>query len=127
MTPYLAGNSALIGSNTFGKPVGQIARDRAQCDDRLRITAFASRNAAGRGDYFNGLASEVLASCRASDDLSFPMGDPREGMTARALDFLAGRACTPLSAAVPQTLADGRRMLMPDAPDVAQREVPGLF
>ena len=38
--PYLGNNMALIGANTYGKPVGQIALDRAQCDDRLRVVAL---------------------------------------------------------------------------------------
>ncbi len=132
-TPYLAGSSALIGANTFGKPVGQIARDRAACDDRLRITAFASRNAAGRGDYFNGLATEVAASCRAEDTLGFAMGDVREASTAQALDFLAGRICAPIvtplatAARTAATAAPALEMLVPAEPSVVSREVPGTF
>lgn len=131
-TPYFPTGSALIGSNTFGKPVGQIARDRAQCDDRLRVVAFASRNSAGRGDYFNGLASEVAASCAAEDDLRFAMGDPREASTARALDFLAGRSCAALSDTRTASLsglagARKRSFVQPAAPDVVSREVPGTF
>ncbi|GGI80533.1 peptidase S41 [Polymorphobacter multimanifer] len=131
-TPYLAANSALVGTNTFGKPVGQIARDRAECDDRLRITAFANRNAAGRGDYFNGLVSEVAASCSATDGLSLQMGDPREASTARALDFLAGRICAPITlgpatASRSAAAAPALEMLVPAEPTVVSREVPGTF
>ncbi|MDQ3080331.1 MAG: S41 family peptidase, partial [Pseudomonadota bacterium] len=68
-TPYLRGNSALVGSNTFGKPVGQIALDRSQCDDRLRVVAFKTENANRQGDYYTGLASKVEASCQAADDI----------------------------------------------------------
>src|SRR5690606_38749454 len=32
MVPYLGGNMALVGSNTYGKPVGQVALDRPECD-----------------------------------------------------------------------------------------------
>lgn len=131
-TPYFPAGSALIGSNTFGKPVGQIARDRAQCDDRLRVVAFASRNSAGRGDYFNGLASEVAASCAAEDDLRFAMGDPREASTAQALGFLAGRSCAAIGdtrSASLRGLAGARKrsFVQPAAPDVVSREVPGTF
>jgi carboxyl-terminal processing protease len=61
------------------------------------------------------------------------MGDPAETSTRQALDFLAGRACTPVSTApvgtarraatgdVPHTLLTAAR------PSTAQREVPGLF
>jgi C-terminal processing protease CtpA/Prc len=128
-TPYLGAASGLIGANTFGKPVGQIARDRAECDDRLRIVAFAEQNAARRGNYFNGLASEVVASCAAPDDIAAPMGEPREASTRAALDFLAGRTCTPISTE-PRPASAGAargRLLIPEAPSVAQREVPGTF
>jgi carboxyl-terminal processing protease len=128
--PYLRANAALVGSNTFGKPVGQIALDRAACDDRLRVVAFKTENAARRGEYFDGLATEVEASCAAGDDLSRQLGDPQEGSTRAALDFLAGRSCTRISTgATTQALRSRERpeMLMPEQPSTAQREVPGLF
>jgi C-terminal processing protease CtpA/Prc len=128
--PYLGNRAALVGSNTYGKPVGQIAIDRTQCDDRLRVIAFATQNRDNQGNYFNGLASVVQASCKASDEIAFPLGDPRESSTARALDFLAGRPCTSLTAA--SAAAAGAplaapKLLTPDRPSTAQREVPGLF
>ncbi len=129
--PYLRANTALIGSNTSGKPVGQIARDRAECDDRLRVVAFATQNAAGQGDYFNGLASKFDATCQASDDITRQLGDPAEASTRAALDFLAGRVCTRIGASSgigTRSLREGgRELLTPDQPDVAQREVPGYF
>jgi hypothetical protein len=130
MTPWLREASALVGENSFGKPVGQIARDRAACDDRLRIVAFQTLNADRRGDYFQGLAGEVAASCAAADDLSRPMGDPDETMTAAALDHLAGRPCPPIPVgAVPQAFGEEtrRQRPVPTRPTVAQRELPGTF
>ena len=47
--PYLRANSALVGTNTYGKPVGQIALDRSRCDDRLRVVAFKTENADAPG------------------------------------------------------------------------------
>lgn len=127
--PYLHGNAALIGTNTYGKPVGQIAIDRAACDDRFRIIAFATQNAARQGGYFNGLAGTVEASCRANDDISRQLGDPQEASTRAALDFLAGRSCTAISSGVAaQRLREVQReSLTPERPNTAQREVPGLF
>lgn len=129
-TPYLHANSALIGTNTYGKPVGQIAVDRAACDDRLRVVAFATQNSARQGAYYNGLAGFVEASCQASDDLTHPLGDPAEASTRQALNFLAGQSCTAISSSgqAAQSLAAGRRTLLsPERPDTAQREVPGLY
>ena len=134
MLPYLGTNMALIGANTFGKPVGQIAIDRSACDDRMRVVAFSTGNASGAGDYFNGLASKVSRSCAAADSVSFPLGDARETSIRSAIDFLAGRSCTAIADAGVQSQASGTRRasedlvpLTPAAPSAAQREIPGLF
>ena len=130
--PYLGANAALIGSNTFGKPVGQIAIDRAQCDDRLRIIAFATQNANRQGDYFNGLASKFQSTCRAPDDLANPLGTSQEGSIKTALDFLAGRACTPIGTASGlrgQSVGrDGTELLTPAQPQgTVERNLPGAY
>ncbi|WP_187335175.1 S41 family peptidase [Novosphingopyxis iocasae] len=138
--PYLGTNAALIGTNTYGKPVGQIARDRPQCDDRLRVVALRTENADRQGDYYNGLANVMKTTCVAADDISFQMGDPREASTKQALDFLAGRVtCTPISTASTsragtttlggtQQVALGQmKLLTPRMPSAPQRETPGLY
>jgi C-terminal processing protease CtpA/Prc len=128
--PYLRANAALIGTNTFGKPVGQIALDRAECDDRLRVVAFRTENASRQGDYYDGLAPKVEASCQAGDDLMRQLGDPQEGSTRQALDFLAGRSCTRISTGISAQSArttERRDLLTPEQPNTAQREVPGFF
>ena len=128
--PYLHANVGLIGTNTYGKPVGQIALDRAACDDRLRVIAFATQNANRVGDYYDGLAGTVEASCQAADDLNHPLGDPQEGSTRAALNFLQGVSCTRISAGEvgAQSAGAGRReLLTPDRPTTAQRETPGSF
>lgn len=129
--PYLHANAGLIGTNTYGKPVGQIALDRPQCDDRLRVIALAIQNAAGVGDYYDGLATKVEASCQAGDDITHPLGSPLESSTRSALDFLEGKSCTRIGSATAEAGAlavSGRReLLTPDRPTIAQREVPGSF
>ncbi|KWV91962.1 S41 family peptidase [Erythrobacter sp. YT30] len=131
MIPYLANDSiALIGSDTSGKPVGQFGFDLAACDLRVRAVTFQTVNADGNGDYFTGLASEIPNSCRATDDIFRPFGDPAEASISRALDFLAGRTCTPITGAPGQQgvqSARGLEALQPDRPSVAQYEMPGLF
>jgi hypothetical protein len=144
-TPYLHTNAALIGTNTYGKPVGQIGLDRPACDDRLRVIALATQNAARNGNYYDGLATTVEATCQAQDDIGYQLGDPREASTRQALNFLAGRSCTAITAGTnasagtgagaqsmqtQQTLAaadPGHALLTPDRPSTPQREVPGLF
>lgn len=129
--PYLHANAALIGTNTYGKPVGQIALDRKVCDDRLRAIALAVQNAAGTGDYYNGLATKVEASCQAGDDITHPLGSPQESSTRSALDFLEGKSCTRIGGTSGDAGAlsvNGRReLLIPDRPTTVQREVPGSF
>lgn len=137
--PYLGNRSALVGTNTYGKPVGQIAIDQAACDDRLRVIAFALENANHQGAYYDGLAGFMGATCRASDDLSRQMGDPAEASTRAALDFLAGRTCTAISASAsasapglsPQATREQveapMELLTPSRPTTPQREVPGSF
>ncbi len=129
-TPYLGANVALIGTNTYGKPVGQVAIDRAACDDRLRVIALALENSAHYGGYYDGLASAVGTSCRAEDDLSHPLGDAQEASIRQALDFIGGQSCTAIASGgqTSQSLATGvRQLLSVDRPSTAQREVPGAF
>jgi len=135
--PYLRQNVALIGTDTFGKPVGQIVppnSDRPACDDRMRVVAFQSENADRQGDYYTGLASKFANTCRAPDDLTRQFGDPQEASVRAALDFLAGRQCVtgPITGggATTQSLREGeqrKRLLTPAAPSASQREMPGLF
>ncbi|HEX7854036.1 MAG TPA: hypothetical protein VF503_10105 [Sphingobium sp.] len=128
--PYLDSGVGLIGGNTYGKPVGQIAVDNTACDDRLRIIVFATQNSVHTGDYYGGLAPVMRATCQAVDDLSHAMGDPQEALTRQALDFIVGRTCTPIATATARSLgveAGRRDLLSLDRPGTAQREVPGLF
>ena len=133
MAPFFGTNEALVGANTYGKPVGQIAVDKTACDDRIRVIAFATRNGAGNGEYFNGLASTLPVTCAAGDDFTRPLGDPNEASIKQAIDWLGGAACTPIAtgargaslAAADPTLRPV--MLSASNPTVAQRDVPGLF
>ena len=136
MLPYLGTNMTLVGSNTFGKPVGQIALDKAECDDRMRVVAFATGNSTGASDYYDGLAPKIANSCAAGDDLAFPLGDAREASVRRAIDFLSGAGCPtriaeasvgPAAQSSSARIAAEPEMLVPDRPSAAQRELPGLF
>jgi carboxyl-terminal processing protease len=127
--PYFHANAALIGTNTYGKPVGQIALDKPACDDRLRVIALKTQNSARQGDYYDGLAGNVEASCKAGDDIGYPLGDPREASTRTALDYLEGKSCTPIPATAVSAaaLTSKQTLLTPTNPTTAQRETPGLF
>jgi carboxyl-terminal processing protease len=129
---YLGPNTALIGADTSGKPVGQVGLDQAACDDRLRVVAFSTQNSANEGFYYNGIARVMRSSCQAGDDLTRQLGDPLEASVARAIDFIQGRSCTPItpnavSAKTGSRATAAPELYTPDAPTTAQREVPGLF
>lgn len=131
MIPYVSpANLALVGSNTSGKPVGQFPFDLPACDLRIRAVTFQTLNADGRGEYFNGMASEMPNTCAANDDIFTPLGDPTESSIATALSFLRGQTCTAtISGGAGQTAqgVGGRQLLQPERPNAAQHEIPGLF
>ncbi|SFO94584.1 S41 family peptidase [Qipengyuania nanhaisediminis] len=126
--PYLGENLALVGSNTFGKPVGQFAFDRSACDDRLRAVTFKTVNANDQGEYFDGLASVVQKTCAAPDNIFEPLGDPAEPSISAALDFMAGRSCTSITGVQSaQSSTSKRRLLVKDRPSEFERTNPGLY
>lgn len=128
--PYLPSNMALVGGNTYGKPVGQVAIDKAACDQRMRVVAFKTENANRQGDYFKGLAMIVPQTCAAGDDITHQLGDPQESSVKAALDYLGGRTCTPITSSDGQralAVSATRKPIVPEAPTAAQYETPGLF
>ncbi len=136
--PYLGNNMALVGANTFGKPVGQFGFNNPDgCDDRMRAVTFKTENADGQGEYFTGLASVVPNTCLADDDIFSQLGSPTEASVAQALSFLRSGAasCSAISSGQQGTQSaqnerlqlESRILLQPDLPSAAQREVPGLF
>ncbi|MEO0575727.1 MAG: S41 family peptidase [Pseudomonadota bacterium] len=77
----------LVGTTTFGKPVGQIGA--TFCDSILRPTAFETVNNVGEGRYFDGLPVD----CVAADDVTTVVGSQQDPSTAAALTFLSTGAC----------------------------------
>ena len=78
---------AIVGDNTFGKPVGQIGL--TFCDKIMRPTSFKLANSLGDGDYFDGLP----VTCPAADDLSVAVGDPQDPNMIAAMSYLNTGAC----------------------------------
>ena len=118
-------------SNTFGKPSGQIARDRPACDDRLRVLAFRVVNSNDQGDYYTGLAEVYPQTCAAPDDFLAQLGSTSEDSTAAALTFLRGGTCTAITASGSQRAQGGRSIRTLEPPlvqkNAAQHQIPGLF
>jgi carboxyl-terminal processing protease len=97
MQPYV--EVAIVGGNTLGKPVGQLAFDLAGCEDRLRLVAFKTVNSLGAGDYYAGLAPMVRHACVATDTPDAPLGSVDDRLVQEALYWLANGACRSLIAA----------------------------
>ena len=94
----------------------------------------ASGAALGLARNCDGFAAEKSApraTCAAADDISRPLGDPLEASLRTALDFVAGRSCTPVvvaqTAQSTSTRTERRVLPVPADARAAQREVPGLF
>lgn len=85
---------AIVGEDTFGKPVGQDAYDLAGCEDRLRLVTFSNQNSRGQGDYYDGLAATLPFACSAEDTVEAPLGSPDDAMVAEALTWLQTGVCS---------------------------------
>lgn len=104
MKPYV--EVAIVGSDTYGKPVGQYAFDlSSSCEDRLRLIAFKTVNALDEGDYYDGLAGTVPFACAAPDTPDAPMGSVDDSMVEEAMYWLGNGACRTVIGA---SAVDGR-------------------
>ena len=122
LDPFVTGGVYIVGDNTYGKPVGQIGLEF--CDKILRPTTFKKSNAAGFGDYFDGLPVD----CPATDDLDFPVGDANDPNIIAALSFVEGTGCPVAS------LPDGQQKAVfplespqPDLAGSPEREFAGAY
>ncbi len=121
---------AIVGADTYGKPVGQLAFDLSGCETRLRLVSFKITNADDEGDYYDGLASSMPFACAAADDLTREPWDSTESSTAAALTWLGTGACPAIMTAPAVPLLKAATALrLPQArrPTAAQTYLPGLF
>jgi carboxyl-terminal processing protease len=136
LAPYRS--AALVGHQTYGKPVGQRGfRVDAQCDLVVFLVSFQLTNEQGNGGYYGGLPYPGWTGCAiaADDDLGHDPGDPLEAQTAAALQWFSdARASGACPAAPAGPLSAGGAGAAPvDAypesprPSDAQRHVRGLF
>ena len=135
LAPYV--QVAIVGSKTFGKPVGQTAHDIASCDFRLRLISFGDENRDGYGDYFAGLppgdANYTDDFCPLVDDLSKPLGAANENLYAEALGWINQNRCGTAILSAPQqkasadVLANNGSAPVPLHPEPFQVYMPGSF
>lgn len=91
LTPYV--EVSLIGSTTYGKPVGMNSKDI--CDQTIVPITFKYANSQDYGDFFLGME----ADCAANDDFKHDFGDVREEELSVSLYRLSNGKC-PANAAV---------------------------
>ncbi len=120
---------AIVGSDTYGKPVGQSAFDLGRCDLRLRLVSFETRNVDDEGEYYSGLAETLPFACAASDDLTLAPGNAAEDSTAAALTWLETGACGAVIPAATGLQKGPGAVRIPRSrrPSPAQAWLPGLF
>jgi hypothetical protein len=122
LDPFVTGGVYIVGDSTFGKPVGQIGLEF--CEKILRPTTFRKSNAAGFGDYFDGLPVD----CTVADDLDFPVGDASDPNMVAALSYVEGAGCPVASSSAGQQKADFRfDSPRPDLQEPPQREFAGAY
>jgi len=122
LDPFVTGGVYIVGDNTFGKPVGQIGVQF--CEKILRPTTFKKSNAAGYGDYFDGLPVD----CAATDDLDFPVGDASDPNMIAALSYVEGAGCPVVSLPGGQQKAEYLlEMQQPDLTGPPEREFAGAY
>ncbi len=91
LTPYV--EVSLIGSTTYGKPVGMNSRDI--CDQTIVPITFKYANSQDYGDFFLGME----ADCAANDDIRHDFGDEMEEELAASLYLLSNGKCLENAAA----------------------------
>lgn len=130
LAPYA--DVAIVGSRTFGKPVGQNAYDISACDFRLRLVAFRNVNSAGDGDFYTGLPDAAFtdAYCSSIEDFQRPIGDDAEVMTSDALYWINNGSCRvagTLGLQKPSPYADAQAPPLSGRVAPLQVYVPGSF
>lgn len=79
----------LIGRTTYGKPVGFFAININKY--QLYTPQFETKNSAGQGGYYTGMApgSTDYPGTSDADDLTKDFGDPQEGLLKHALNYVS--------------------------------------
>lgn len=80
LRPYM--NVTLIGSNSFGKPVGFFGIDIDQYT--IYMSNFLTANSEDEGEYYDGFEPDIPAA----DDVTHDFGDPEEASLSMALSLI---------------------------------------
>ena len=114
LSPYV--EVSIIGAQTLGKPVGNVAIDMPGCDVRLRLVAFSVVNGRGNGGYFDGLPDTSFsgAFCPTSEDLSKIPGNTDDPLMLEAVFWLNNRRCGGSTLMSPINSNDSQRVISID-------------
>ena len=118
-------NVSLVGERTYGKPVGQygfgfcpeIPGDRSSGLGVMWPVSFATVNAVGFEDYYDGLAVE----CEVADDRTSELGAAEEQRIAAALRYIETGSCD--GASIAQEARFGRELLAPRPLDPIKQHI----
>lgn len=91
LKPYM--NVKMVGDTTYGKPVGFIDFTISTYDSTgkekhladLYAINFETKNAAGEGGYFNGIAPDT----KAEDYIDIPWGDPSDDNLSKIFHYIS--------------------------------------
>ncbi|MVN20853.1 S41 family peptidase [Mucilaginibacter arboris] len=99
-------NVQLIGTTTYGKPVGFFAIPIGSY--QLYTPEFETKNSASQGGYYAGMTpgSATYPGVQASDDVTHDFGDTNEALLARAISYATKGTYTISSALT--TLSTGK-------------------
>ena len=110
-------NVTLIGERTYGKPVGQYGFDfcpsvRGSGKGVMWPVSFATVNADGFEDYYDGLAVE----CEVPDDLVSQLGTAEEGRIAAAIRYIETGSCEAPASARAARAQEAIQLIPPQNP-----------
>ncbi|MGY3212560.1 S41 family peptidase [Mucilaginibacter sp. HD30] len=118
----------LIGSTTYGKPVGFF--DIRINKYEMYIPEFETKNALGQGGYYIGMTpgSAQYPGQIGGDDISHDFGDPQETLLSYALNYInSGKYTTTSSQLQVQSLQQKGMFSVDESSDVGRKLDDGKF
>ncbi|WP_207426034.1 S41 family peptidase [Pedobacter sp. SYSU D00535] len=93
LKPHLSSNIKIVGSRSYGKPIGFFPLRIDKYD--VFLSMFQTKNSAGYGDYFDGFTPDISASdISSSDKVVYDFGDSREKLLAAAVNYITTGTAT---------------------------------
>lgn len=101
LSPFI--DVTVVGDTTCGKPIGM--RPEEVCEHVVFAINFQTHNAAGFGDYFDGLP----ADCAVAENVTGDWGDENDPLLAEGLSYLANNQCSSQSVAYSKSLTKNKK------------------